>query len=154
MKGRRPLPTALKELAGNPGKRALNKSEPKPPAAAPACPAHLDAEAKKEWRRILKELAPLGMISKLDRAALAAYCQAWGRWVQAEEQLRKHGPVVKSPSGFPMQNPYLSIANAAMEQMRKYMVEFGLTPSSRSRIETTPQAPADELQEFLSGDDE
>lgn len=154
MRGRRPIPTAMKELAGNPGKRRLNENEPKPPAAAPPCPSHLGNEARKEWRRILKELGPLGMVSKLDRAALAAYCQAWGRWVEAEEQLRKHGPVVKSPSGYPMMNPYLSIANTAMEQIRKYMTEFGMTPSSRSRIETTPQKPADELQQFLDDDDE
>ena len=32
-----------------------------------------------------------------DRAALAAYCQAWGRWVEAEERLRETPPLVKTP---------------------------------------------------------
>ena len=153
MKGRKPIPTAIKQLNGNPGKRALNAHEPKPVAVVPPCPPHLQGEARKEWRRITKELHALGIISRLDRAALAAYAQAWGRWCEAEEQLRKHGPIVKSPSGFPIQNPYLAVANKAMEQIMKMSVEFGLTPSSRSRIDATPPAPQDDLQSFLGGDE-
>ncbi|MEM6560029.1 MAG: phage terminase small subunit P27 family [Planctomycetota bacterium] len=144
MRGRKPKPTAIKELTGNPGKRALNKSEPKPAAKLPACPKHLGDEARKEWRRVTKQLADLNLLTDLDRAVLAAYCQAWGRWVEAETELRKHGPVVKSPSGYPIQNPYLSIANKAMEQMRKLLPELGLSPSSRSRIQTPTDAEADD----------
>ncbi|HEY0009885.1 MAG TPA: phage terminase small subunit P27 family [Tepidisphaeraceae bacterium] len=150
MRGRKPIPTAIKELNGNPGKRALNHNEPKPDAVIPPCPKHLSLEAKKEWRRITKELHTLGIISKLDRAALAAYAQAWGRWCEAEEQLRNHGPIVRSPSGFPIQNPYLAVANKAMEQIMKISSEFGLTPSSRSRIDAKPHTPTDELQNFLN----
>lgn len=51
-RGRKPKPTALKVLEGNPGKRQLNVVEPKPRNKAPKCPAWLDAEAKKEWRRL------------------------------------------------------------------------------------------------------
>ena len=47
-------------------------------------------------------------------------------------------------------SPYLSIADQALEMMRKLMTEFGLTPSSRSRIRV-PGDPegADELDRFL-----
>lgn len=45
----------------------------------------------------------------------------------------KYGTVVKSPSGYPIQSPYLAIANKAHEQMTKLLAEFGMTPSSRSR---------------------
>ena len=151
MRGRKPIPTALKELAGNPGKRPLNANEPKPVAKIPPCPSHIQGEAKKEWRRICRELAALSMISNLDRAALTAYVTAWSRMIDAEEQLRKHGPIVKSPSGFPIQNPYLAVANKAMSQVIKISAEFGLTPSSRSRVGTTPQTPTDDLQNFLGG---
>jgi hypothetical protein len=55
---------------------------------------------------------------------------------------------VKSPNGFPVQNPYLSVANRAMKQVKEFASEFGLTPSSRTRIAISP--PDDEaLAEFV-----
>jgi phage terminase small subunit len=55
-RGRPPKPTALKVLEGNPGKRPLNQNEPKPEKKAPNCPSWLLPDAKKEWRRLSKEL--------------------------------------------------------------------------------------------------
>lgn len=150
--GRRPLPTALKVLRGNPGKRAINHAEPKPEAKIPTCPPHLSDEAKKEWRWISKELHALGLLTTIDRSALAAYCQVWARWIKAELQVAEVGEIVKAPhTGFPIQNPYLPVANAALKQMKAYLIEFGMTPSSRSKlaIDTSPAAPSDE--EFLFG---
>ncbi len=86
----------------------------------------------------LPELLSLGLLTSIDRAALAAYCQAWGRWVEAEEALKKHGVVVRSPNGFPIQSPYLAIANKARDQMRSMLTEFGMSPSSRSRVVAEP----------------
>jgi P27 family predicted phage terminase small subunit len=149
-RGRKPKPTATKKLEGNPGKRKLNDAEPRPAATKPACPKHVQGEARKEWNRVSKDLHAAGLLTKIDKAALAAYCVQWGRWVEAEESLRKHGPVVKSPTGYPMQNPHLSIANKAMTQMQKSLVEFGMTPSSRSRIAVDPTDAADELADFLN----
>jgi P27 family predicted phage terminase small subunit len=144
--GRKPKPTYLKVLEGNPGHRPLNKDEPKPAPVRPACPRHLSDEAKKEWRRIVPELEIVGLITRIDRAALAMYCEAWGRWLEAEEALRKYGVMVKSPSGFPMQSPYLAVANKAMEQMRGLLTEFGMSPASRTRISV--QEPDDADPEF------
>ena len=39
--GRKPKPTAVKALEGNPGKRSLNTGEPKPEKKAPRCPASM-----------------------------------------------------------------------------------------------------------------
>jgi P27 family predicted phage terminase small subunit len=136
--GRKPKPTALKELQGNPGKRPLNKREPKP-TGVPTCPSHLDANAKKEWKRISKELLAIGLLTSVDRAALAAYCAAYSRWIAAEESIARFGLVIKAPSGYPVQNPFVSIANTAMDHMRKYATEFGLTPASRTRLQVEPK---------------
>jgi P27 family predicted phage terminase small subunit len=132
--GRKPKPTHLKVLEGNPGKRPLNRNEPKPRPAVPTCPRHLSAEAKREWRRVTPLLDTLGLLTEIDRAALAMYCEAWNRWVDAEEALKEYGVMVKSPNGFPMQSPYLAVANKAMEQMRALLAEFGMSPASRTRI--------------------
>src|SRR5688572_3138073 len=65
--GRRPLPTAMKVLRGNAGKRPLNEQEPQPRVAMPACPPHLSDEAKREWRRMGRRLAALGLVTEIDR---------------------------------------------------------------------------------------
>src|SRR5690348_3709942 len=101
MAGRRPTPTTLKVLRGNPGKRPLNPKEPKPPTAIPIAPQHLTEIAKAEWDRIAPKLAQLGLLTDLDRAALAAYCCAYARWSEAEEALKKTGTVVRSPTNYP-----------------------------------------------------
>jgi P27 family predicted phage terminase small subunit len=133
-RGRKPKPTALKILEGNPGKRALNQNEPKPERKAPKCPAWLDNEAKKEWRRMSKQLNALGILTEIDMAAFAGYCQAFARWKEAEEFITKHGTIVKAPSGYWQQVPQVSIAQTYLKIMNKFCEEFGLTPSARSRI--------------------
>ena len=104
-------------------------------------------EARKEWKRISKELLDLGLITILDRAALAAYCQVWARWVQAERMVKESGTVTLSFKGYSMQNPHLSIANKALEQMKSFLTEFGLTPSSRTRVHAQkPQGKNEEKE--------
>lgn len=139
MRGRRPKPTRLKVLTGNPGKRALNQSEPKPKIAIPDCPSELGPVAQKEWHRLAGELGVLRILTHLDRAALAAYCGAYALWAEATEAIQKFGTMVKSPSGYPIQSPYVSIANRQAEIMMRIASEFGFTPASRSRI-SAPQA--------------
>ena len=134
MRGRRPKPTRLKVLTGNPGKRPLNKSEPRPPPSAPECPPELGPAAQREWARLVGDLSALNMITSLDRAALATYCGAYALWAEATEAIQKFGAMVKSPTGYPMQSPYISIANRQAEIMMRIASEFGFTPASRSRI--------------------
>jgi P27 family predicted phage terminase small subunit len=136
-------------MEGNPGKRTLNQSEPKPAVQTPECPLHLDDEAQVEWSRIPPELNTLGLFTRIDRAA---YCQAWSRWVKAEEMLKSTGPVIKSKTtGAIDQNPYLAVANRAMKQMRDFLTEFGMTPSSRSRVSAGLPAVRDEKAEKFFG---
>ena len=134
MRGRKPKPTALKVLEGDPGKRALNIDEPQPPDGKPSCPTHLLPVAKAEWRRLCSVLHEMGVVTTVDRAALAAYCQAYARWVEAEQKLADGPALIRTPSGYVQQSPWMSIANKQMELMGRYMAELGLTPASRSRI--------------------
>jgi len=149
--GRKPKPTALKKLQGNPGRRPYSKKEamPKKPKGIPRAPSHLDKRAQEEWRRMAKELHPLGLLTNIDLTALAAYCASFSIWLDAQKKIQKHGVLIKAQSGFPMQSPYLAISNRAMTEMRKWMVEFGLTPSSRSRVQAEKPNKADPMDEFL-----
>src|SRR5262249_35102369 len=136
MRGRRPKPTRIKALTGNPGKRPLNHHEPRPEPALPECPAELSPAAQREWVRLTSELAKLNLITNLDRGARATDCGAYASWAEAMEQIQKYGTMVKSPTGFPIQSPYLAIANRQAEIMMRIASEFGFTPASRSRLST------------------
>ena len=153
-RGRKPTPTAIKELEGNQGKRALNDKEPKPVKKAPACPKWLEDEAKKEWRRLAKQMEQLGILTQVDMAAFAGYCQAYARWKEAEEFITQHGSIVKTPSGYWQQVPQVSIAQTYLKIMNKFAEQFGLTPSSRSRIIASSESSGnavDEMEELLGG---
>src|SRR5215472_13819257 len=135
MRGRRPIPTHLKLVTGNPGKRRLNEAEPALVTGVPSPPPALSEIARKEWRRVAKRLHAIGILTTIDRGALAAYCQAYGRWQQAEIALAAEGDlVISTRDGNLIQNPLVGIANKSMADMVRYAVEFGMTPSSRSRI--------------------
>ena len=90
----RPKPTAIRRREGNPGKRAWNHAEPVPPDAMPRCPAHLAPAARAEWRRVARTLHDMGVLTVIDRAALAAYCQSYAKWVEAERKMAETPPLV------------------------------------------------------------
>ena len=129
-------------MEGNRGKKAWNHAEPVPPEGIPECPEHLSEEARAEWHRLVETLVGMGVITIVDRAVLAAYCQAYGRWVEAEQKLKETPLLIKTPSGYVQQSPWLNVANRQMELMGRYMAEIGLTPASRSRIKAYAEASA------------
>jgi P27 family predicted phage terminase small subunit len=122
----------------DPGKRPLNPHEPRPEPALPECPPELSPPARREWERLSGELSKLNLITKLDRGALATYCGAYALWAEAMEHIQKYGTIVKSPTGYPIQSPYLAVANRQAEIMMRVASEFGFTPASRSRITAPP----------------
>jgi P27 family predicted phage terminase small subunit len=131
MRGRKPKPAGMST-------RRPDRNDDGPAVKLPPCPPHLQGEARKEWRRLGRQLLQAGLITDVDRGALALYCKAWERWIEAEQNLQKYGTVIKAPTGFPVQSPYLAIANKAMEQMTRMLVEFGMSPSSRGRVTAAP----------------
>ena len=154
--GRKPTPTALKLVKGNPGKRALNKREAKVPQVKPEAPPFLCPDGEKEWARVVDTLFTAGLLTSLDAAALGAYCASYGRWAQAERALRyaeqtdQGGLVITTATGNPIQAPLVGIANKAAADMVRYAVEFGMTPSARSKVAARdPDAEPDPAQEFF-----
>lgn len=141
-RGRKPKPTHLRLVTGNAGKRSINKAEPKPKSRAPTPPKELTPEALAEWQRVSGELERCGLLSGIDRAALAAYCQAYGRWITAERALAAMAErdtlsgalLIKTSNGNFIQNPLVGIANKAQSDMVRFAAEFGMTPSARSRV--------------------
>jgi len=150
---RPPVPTALKVLRGNPGKRPLTKNEPKPSLGAPGCPSWLSIEARAEWRRVVPRLDEIGMLTKVDRAALATYCETWATFVYAQRQVHEHGIVIMAVEKISddgqviytraTKNPAIIVARDAANQIRQFCTEFGMTPSARTRL-SLPEAEGDD----------
>lgn len=161
------LPANVHLLRGNPSKLPLGGlfDEFRPEVEIPTSPAWVWPEAKKEWKRITVELERYGLISRLDRAALVLYCQAWAKLVWAEKMLARQmqhavaqeataqaagkewkggdGFMIPTPNGSFTYSPYWVAARHAGSEVNRYLAAFGLSPSSRSRVSTSDnrQAP-------------
>jgi len=153
MRGRKPQPTALRILRGNPGRRPLPPDEPAPAPldAGEAAPDWLADDARAEWARLVPLLTRCGVLTETDRSALTAYCDAWGTWKEASTQIRRFGMVLKTKDGkLPVVSPYVRIAHDSLTQMRAFLIEFGMTPSSRVRVHATPaKKPASKWADAL-----
>lgn len=148
--GRKNTPTRLKALRGNPGKRPLNKNEPKPISKIQELPPDFLIEpAKEEWSRIYAEMKELGILTNLDSSVLAAYCTAYALWRQANEYIKEEGILVNAPSGYPMQAPYVAVLNKQVDIMVKLASEFGMTPASRTKIKTEKTQEDDPMEQIL-----
>lgn len=152
MRGRKPKPTLLKLIEGNRGKRRINRSEARPRLEMPSVPSHLSREAKLEWGRVCRALYDAGLLSRLDRAILAAYCTSYARWIEAERIVAEAGSlIVQTANGFNVQHPAIGISRRAAADMAKYAGELGMTPSSRSRVTAVPPPvpPNDPASKYL-----
>ncbi|PAP79628.1 hypothetical protein B1759_15015 [Rubrivirga sp. SAORIC476] len=134
-RGPAPKPSALKLLQGTHRKDRAAANEPTPEVKPPSCPTWLHKEAKREWRRIVPELVRLGLLAEVDRAALAAYCQAYATWWRMERDIDENGDVqLNARSGLESARPQVAMRDKALDTMRRFLVEFGLTPAARTRV--------------------
>lgn len=157
-RGPPPLPGNVHVLRGNASKKPLGAllDEFQPEVEIPTFPSWIWPEAKKEWKRISTELERYGLISRLDRAAMVLYCQAWAKMVWAENQLSRamkraeearsaaeangeeytggDGLMVKTANGNFTYSHHWVVGRHAASEVRRYLDLFGLSPSARSRV--------------------
>lgn len=125
---------SLRILEGSHRSGRRNGDQPRPRPTAPKCPDWLAPEAKDEWARLAPELERLGFLTVLDRGALAAYCQSWAEFRQITEIIDREGMVIPGHRGIDRKHPLLPALHQAMEGVRGWSQEFGMTPLSRSRM--------------------
>lgn len=161
MAGRKPKPTALKKLQGNPGKRELNAREPQAPRGVPACPEFLTERGRRGWASLAPTLDEMGVLTMADATALSLLCDAWAEYLDAREVVngegmtyatRTEGKDGADGSVMYRKRPEVEIAQDAWRRVMKALAEFGLTPSSRSRIKLPGLPdPVDPFDEFENG---
>ncbi len=141
-RGPKPTPTPILKARGS--WRADGRADaggPLFPVEAPVCPAWLGVEAKAEWKRVVKYLLDAGLLAKVNRATLTAYCDAWGRYVVAVWKLEETGGSVlraKATGGL-YQNPWLAIVRNERADAIRLAAEFGMTQASAGKV--TPAMP-------------
>ena len=99
-------------------------------------------------------LEPLGLLAEMDRAALAAYCQCYSEWVQADETLNREGMTFTTPNGYVQQRPEVAIRQKARTDMLRFASRFGLTPSDRVGLKVPERNGPDEFERWLNGAEE
>ena len=137
-------------LRGLPGHRPAKKNEPKPPAEMPQCPEHLDDRAKEKWKILAPEIFDLGILTKIDGDLFAAWCQEFSFWQDALERLKKLKPT-KAARYSQTHRMLIKAARAAEVAMNRLGVEYGITASSRTRVQATPPNPDDEKDRGVFG---
>ena len=153
-RGPRPTPSSMLRLRGS-WRADLNANEPQPTSGTPAKPEDLEPLASAVWDHMVRELSAMRVLTIADGYALEMLARTWSKWQEAESNLAKHGPVfpIRNPDGtlkYLQQSPYVAIARHVGDQVLKLLREFGLTPSSRTRIAIEPDQAVDPLQELLN----
>ena len=148
-RGRKPKPTFLKILDGNPSRRPFNAAEPKPRRGIPDPPDVLQGRALEEWHRITVILDDCGAITHADLSLIAVYCQAWDNWCDATEKLQQTGPMMAGKTGVPVVSPLMRLQTQATATLKATWQELGLSPISRVKLQADISPEKDSLEEFL-----
>ncbi len=180
MRGRKPKPTHLKLVQGNPGKRRI-KNSPEPDKKRPPCPSFMKHEARKAWKYACDQLEKMGTLGSSDQAIIAGYCTQWEIMVLATRRLHEiaaegdrraiataqangreippermksgdygHAFITQTTNGNLIQNPLFCIANAAWEKCTRYAAMLGFSPTDRARIDIEPPQPKSLREELMS----
>ena len=138
--GPSPLPSHLKLIRGTARPSRINNKEPKPKNKIPRCPEWLSDDAKKVWKRTTTQLKGMGLLFESDQDLIAAYCNAVVNYKIATDLVDKSGLLIKGRRDGVITNPAVRAQRDAAQLMRQLGAEFGLTPSSRTRISADGEA--------------
>jgi P27 family predicted phage terminase small subunit len=150
MRGRKPIPNKLKLLTGS----KYVRNSPRPRGLRNFyCARWLSPRAKAFWRKYAKKLDQLGLLTELDRPAFEVLCEIYALTCDVWDLLREQGLSTVDERGLVRKNPLFSVYMAAMKEMKAYLCEFGMTPSSRARLDINELEDADDFwREMFFGD--
>jgi P27 family predicted phage terminase small subunit len=149
---RKPKPTKLKILRGDPGKRNAKKklkAEPQPEISALDPPPGLSKVALAVWKRKAPALARCGILTVTDRDTLERYCHTTDLWHQCRESIAANGLSSATAAGGSKGNPELQALRGFSADLLAIEREFGMTPASRSGMVVNREEAADPLDVFL-----
>lgn len=148
-RGPRPTPSAVLKARGTFRADRAPANEP-PTLGKPSCPKWVtDADAKREFRRLVKLLGEMGVVGAADQNLIVRYCLAWVRWRRVAQALITNPgaetAVYKDEAGkvkAVQVSALHSIARSLSEELGRAEAALGMSPSSRSRMEVSAPAAA------------
>ncbi len=165
LRGPAPKPTLLRRAEGNRSRRPLPTGEPTYQAGVPDQPPGMNADARRIWDRLVAEMAPTGVLRTVDGFALAQLCEDQAllnglrvglrKAVKAlEATAKREGKVLPGGAlvGFSQSIEGRRTLATIRELSARVIVqrrEFGLTPSSNSRVQTPAGAAAGQIVDAL-----
>ena len=149
-----PIPTAIKEMEGWPSKEKKCKREPKPTVLASLiAPAWLSDDAKKLWKKLIREYMLLGVYS-IDTPVFAAYCDSLADYIRLTGEIKAEGEVInginKAGNPYVLPNPKCALKHQAWMRMKTNGAEIGHSPASRARLGRLLDDDTDELDDFVA----
>jgi len=136
--GRPPKPTKLKLLTGTAQPCRINKNEPKLEAKAPSCPRHLKGKKRWAYRRLIRIIDPMKVMTRADAVALELAAEAYAEMVEASEVVEENGFTYESEKedgGILIKTrPEVLIRSDAWRRLEKMISHFGISPSSRTKV--------------------
>lgn len=153
MAGRRPTPTPFKLVTGNPGKRPLNSKEPKPKEGYPDIPQHFNEQAKDIYLWLCDMLNDMGLLTVVDGIAIERLTKCYIEILECDKVIEEHGQVqqvVNTQGELVLKsNPAVAQRADADRRLRAWMIEYGLTQASRSKVKVNGKEEANELDQFF-----
>jgi P27 family predicted phage terminase small subunit len=139
--GRPRLPTAIKKQRGTdqPCRILKDEMQPAPLVEYPLPPDWLTPDGQSEWHNVVSGLHALGMLSKLDLAMVASYCNEMALYREMELKVRGNDRAIaiKDTNGTLRKLDivaYQKIAHLALDKALAIAREFGFTPAARTKI--------------------
>lgn len=148
--GRPPVPTSLKVLRGNPGQRAINADEPKPPPADISPPARLGGAALDKWNEIAPLLSGMGVFTQADRSVIERYCLLHEQWLHVVKHVQENGMTQLTQTGYSQLTAEGSLFKTLPAELMRIEQQFGMTAAARSTMKVSnAAAPEDPLEAYI-----
>ena len=151
-RGPPPTPTKILNLRDSLRGKYGRKNEIEPETGTPERPADMRPEAVAEWERVVPILENLGILCPQDRAALVLMCEAWADYQDAKAECLERGVLIQEHRKDGMKwvrNPAIGARTDAYSRWKGLALEFGLTPSARSRIQNPGKKPEGKKSRFF-----
>lgn len=156
-KGRPRKKPELKVVKGSfPGIKAApdkDKGALSLPPDAPEKPKDLTGVSALVWDDIVPKLAVLGVLQKVDRGQILAYCKASARIAEAEAEIEENGMFYWTDGRQGQHrklNPAVGVIERAEKTIAQLAERFGMTPTSRKQMGYDPAQYSLPLEEKAS----
>ena len=151
------LPTEIKKQRGTLRQDRMNDNEPNLPCVIPPIPTWLSEDGQKAFSELSTLLHDMSVLTQADELALTLLCDAYSEYKKAKEVVNELGSTMEVTSregnSKSVIRPEVQIANQSFVRIFQLLKEFGLTPSSRAKvnaIENASTTPDVKIENFFN----